>query len=116
MLEAFLIIIIALSIMAILFFAFMTKNKLAALVAFTILAAVAVSMFLNGLVGLIIDIDFLSFLVSFFRFLNDIVVFVELGVILFLLFMSKYKSKIMLLKVAIIVYVVLTLLVEMGVL
>ncbi len=115
MINALILIFIAASILAILFFAYMTKTKLASYVAYTILAAIALSMALSGMIGLINDIDFLSFLVSFLEFLKDIIVFVELGIILFLLLMSKHKkTKIMLLKVAIIAYVVLTLVVEFN--
>ena len=116
MLNALILIIIAASIGIILFFAYTTKMKLAKYVAFTILASIAISMALNGFIGLINDVDVLSFLVSIFRFLADIVVLVEIGIILFLLFISKHKTKIMLLKVSIIVYVVLTLLVEFNIL
>jgi len=115
MIESLVLIVIAASILVILFFAYMTKIKLASYIAYTILAAVAVSMALTGLIGLINDIDFLSFLVSFLRLLNDIVTFVELGIIVFLLFLSKHKTKIMLLKVAVIVYVVLSLLVALNI-
>lgn len=115
MIDSLLQIVIAASIFVVLFFAFMTKSKLARYVAFTILAAVAASMALNGLAGLISDVDFLSFLESFIRLLSDIIVYIELGIIVFLLFMSKFKTKIMVLKVAIIVYGVLTLLLALGV-
>ncbi|MFH5882602.1 hypothetical protein [Liberiplasma polymorphum] len=114
MINALILIILAASIMVVLFFAYTTKNKLASYVAYTMLAAIAISMAINGLIGLIIDIDFLSFLVSLFRLLNDIILFIELGVILYLLFISKHKTKIMLLKVAIIVYVVLKLVIEFN--
>lgn len=114
MMDSLLQIFVAVAIGFILFFAYMTKNKLASYVSYTILAAYALSMAFNGMMGMINSIDFLSFLESFIRFLNDLVVFVEIGVILFLLFLSKYKSKIMILKVAIIVYVVLVLLLEFN--
>ncbi|TVP93780.1 MAG: hypothetical protein EA374_08490 [Acholeplasmatales bacterium] len=114
MINALVLIVIAASILAILFFAFMTKSKLASYVAYTILASVAVTMALNGFAGLIRDVDFLSFLVDLFRFLASIVVIAELALILFLLLMSKHKTKVLLLKIAIVVYVVLTLLVELG--
>lgn len=115
MIESLILIIIAVSIIGILFFAFMTKTKVASYIAYTILAAVAVSMALTGMIGLINDIDFLAFLVSFFRFLKDIVVFIELGIIVFLLLISKHKTKITLLKVAVIVYAVLTLLLALNI-
>ncbi len=115
MIDSLLQIVIAASIFMILFFAFMTKSKIAKFVVYTILAAVAASMALNGLAGLISDVDFLSFLENFIRLLSDIVVYVELGVIIFLLLVSKFKTKILFLKVAIIVYVVLTLLLALGI-
>lgn len=93
----------------------MTKNKLARVVSYTILASIAISMALNGMAGIIADVDFLSFLVRFFQFVSDIIVYVELGLIVFLLFFSKHKSKIMLLKVAIIVYVIFTLVIELNI-
>lgn len=115
MINALMLFIIGAAILIILFFAYTTKNKLASYVSYTILAAVAISMSLNGLAGLIADIDFLSFLESFLRLLSDIVVFIELVVILLLLFISKFKSKVMLLKVTIIVYVVLKLIIEFNI-
>lgn len=116
MLESLILIIIAASILTILFFAFMTKNKLASNVSYVILAAIAVSMALRGLVGLIIDVDFLSFLVSILRFLNDLVIFFEIGLIVYFLFFTGHKNKVMLVKVAIIVYAVLSLLIEFNIL
>ncbi|MFW6319766.1 MAG: hypothetical protein ACOC1L_06230 [Bacillota bacterium] len=115
MVNALLLIIMAASIFIILFFAYTTKNKLASYVAYIILAAVALGMAFNGMIELINGVDFLSFLVSFLRLLNDIIVFVEIGLILFLLFMSKFKTKIMVLKVVIIIYVVARLLLEFNV-
>lgn len=107
---------IAVAIIFILIFAFLSKNKLATVVSFTILASYAISMALGGMAGLIADVNFLSFLESFIRLLNDIVVYIEIGIIVFLLFFSKYKNKSMLLKVVIIVYVVLTLLLALNIL
>ncbi|MFO7969479.1 MAG: hypothetical protein R6U15_05140 [Candidatus Izemoplasmatales bacterium] len=115
MINSLLTIFIAITIIIILIFAYLKKSKLASLVAFTILGAYAISMAINGFVSLIADVDFLSFLETFFRFINDIIVFIEAGVIIFLLFFTKHKTKVMLLKVAIIVYVVLRLLVELNV-
>ncbi len=113
--DSLLQIFAAVAIGFILFFAYMTKNKLASYVAYTILASYALSMAFGGMIGMINTIDFLSFLESFIRFLNDLVVFVEIGVILFLLFLSKFKTKIMILKVAIIAYVVIVLFLEFNV-
>lgn len=115
MIHALILMLTATSIIGILYFAYMTNSKLASYVAYTILAAIALTMALSGLIGLIIDVEFLAFLVRFFRFLSDIILFIELAVILFLLLMSKHKTKVLLLKVAIIAYVVLTLLVEFNV-
>lgn len=109
-------IIIAASILLIVFFAFMKKDMLPKLLSYTILASIALSMAFSGLAGLIADIDFLNFLESIFRTLADIVVFLEISVIIFLLFFSKFKTKFMLLKVVTIIYVVLTLLLALGVL
>jgi hypothetical protein len=53
---------------------------------------------------------------SIFRTLADLVVYIELGFIIFLLFFSKHKTKISILKIAIIVYVVIKLLLAFGVL
>jgi hypothetical protein len=79
------------------------------------LTSVAISIAFNGMIGLIINIDFLAFLVNIYRFLNDLVVFVELGFIVFLLFMSTHKTNQKLLKIAIIVYVVLKLLIALNI-
>ncbi len=113
MLETLARIFIAASIIIILLFAYMKKDKLARHVAFIILAAIAITMGLNGLANLISDIDFLTFLVNIIRFLADIVFIASLALIVFLLFM-KFKTKIMALKIAIIVYVVLSLLIEFN--
>lgn len=107
-------IVIAGSIAFILFFAFTTKSKLARYVVYTILAAYALGMALSGMIGVIDGVDFLAFLVSFLEFLRSLIVFVELGIIIFLLFLSKFKTKVMILKVAIIVYVVFTLVLEFN--
>lgn len=115
MINSLFLLIIAASIIIVLIFAYTSKNKLASYVAYIILASMAISMAFNGLSGIIADIDFLSFLESFFRFLNDIIVFIEIGLILFLLFFTKHKSNIILLKVAIITYVILTLVIELNI-
>ncbi len=116
MIESLVLILIAAAILVILFFAYTTKNKLASYVAYIILAAIALSMALNGLVGLISGVDFLSFLVDILNMINSIIIFVELGLIIYLVFISKLKNKNTILKVTIIVYVVLSLLVEFNVL
>jgi len=108
-------IIVAASILIIVFIAFVKKDTLPKLVSYTILASIALSMAFSGFAGLIANVDFLNFLESIFRFLADIVVFLEIGIIVFLLFFSKFKTKVILLKVVIIIYVVLTLLLEFGV-
>jgi hypothetical protein len=116
MINSLIQLFIAVAIIIVLIFAFMSKNKLAAVVSYTILASYALSMAFGGMAELIADINFLSFLESFLKLLNDIVVFVELGIIVFILFFSKYKNKSMLLKIVIIVYVVLTLLLALNIL
>ena len=108
-------IIIGLCILFIVFFAYMKKDTLPKLVSYIILASIALTMTFAGFAGLISDVDFLNFLESIFRTLADLVVFVEIVVILFLLFFSKNKTKIMILKVAIIIYVILTALLAFGV-
>lgn len=108
-------IIIAITILLILFFAYTTKGMLPKLVSFVILTSIALSMVFSGLAGLISGIDFLNFLESLFRTIADIIVYVEVGFIIFLLFFSKVKTKRMPLKVAIIIYVVLTLLLAFGI-
>jgi len=108
-------IIIGLSILLILFFAYTKKDKLPKYVAYTILGSIALSMVFRGFAGLISDVEFLNFLESIFRTFADLVVFVEILVILFLLFLSKHTTKIMLLKTGIIVYVVLTVLMQLGI-
>ncbi|MFP4478030.1 MAG: hypothetical protein ACOC2U_01885 [bacterium] len=115
MFESLVRLFIGVAIIIILIFAFMSKNKLASVVSYTILASYALTMALGGMAGLIADVSFLNFLESFIRFLSDIVVFVELGIIIFLLFFSKYKSKDMVLKVVIIVYVLLTFLMAINI-
>ena len=109
-------IIIGVSILFIVFFAFTTKDALSKLVTFVILASIGLTMVLSGLAGLISGVDFLNFLESIFRTLADLVVFVEIVLIIFLLFFSKNKTKIMLLKIVIILYVVLTAVMAFGLL
>jgi len=106
---------IALSILVILFFAYNKKDTLPKLVSFIILASIALSMALTGFAGLISDVNFLDFLETIFRALAGLVVYVEIGLIIFLLFFSKYKTKVMLLKLAIIIYSVLTILLAFNV-
>ena len=113
MLETLARIIIAASIMIILFFAYMKKDKLSRHVAYVILAAMALSMGLSGLANLFGEIEMLSFLSDFFSLLSGVVILVEMGLIIFLLVM-RFSTKIMLLKVSIIVYVVLSLLIEFN--
>jgi hypothetical protein len=108
-------IVIAAAILLIIFFAYMKKDTLPKLVTYIILSSIALSMALTGLAGLISGVDFLIFLVSIFRGLADLVVYVEIGLIIFILFFSKYKTKIDLLKIVIIVYLVLKLLLAFGV-
>lgn len=108
--------ILGVSILFIVFFAFSTKDALSKLVTYTILASIALVMVLSGMAGIISDIEFLNFLESIFRTLADLVVFVEIVFIIFLLFFSKNKTKILLLKVFIIIYVVVKLLLAFGVL
>ncbi len=108
-------IIIALSILVIVVFAYIKKDMLPKLISYVILSSIALSMILSGLAGLISGVDFLNFLESIFRTLADLVIYLEVGIIIFLLFFSKFKTKITLLKVVIIVYVVLTLLLAFGV-
>jgi hypothetical protein len=116
MLNALIVIIIAVSILFILFFAYKKKDKLATTVSFVILTSIAISMAITGMIGIINNIDFLSFLVGIYRFLNDLIVFIELGFILFLMFVIKLKTKHQTLTIAIIVYVVLRLLIELNLL
>ena len=109
-------IIIAVSILFIVFFAYIKKDKLPTLVTYVILSSIALTMALGGLAGLISGVDFLSFLESIFRTLRDLIVFIEIGLIIFLLFFTKHKTKIMALKVVIIVYILFKLLLAFGIL
>ena len=115
MLNELIRIIIAASILLIIFFAYMKKDTLPKLVSYVILASIAITMGLSGFAGLISGVDFLSFLVNIFRTLASLVVYFEIGLIVFLLFFSKFKTKISLLRIAIIIYVVLRLLLAFGV-
>jgi hypothetical protein len=108
-------ILIASAILVIIFFAYMKKDMLPRLVTYTILASIALAMALNGFAGLISDIEFLNFLESIFRTISGLIVYVEIGLILFLLFFSKHQTKVTLLKVVIIIYVVLKLLLAFGI-
>jgi hypothetical protein len=107
-------IIVAVSIFIIVFFAYLEKDRLPKLVSYTILASIAITMALNGLAGLISGVDFLNFLESIFRTMADFVVFLEIGLIIFLMFFSKHKTKITLLKVFIIIYIIFTLILRFG--
>jgi hypothetical protein len=115
MINEILRIVLALSILVIVFFAYMKKDSLPKLVTYTILSSIALSMALSGLAGLIADIEFLNFMENIFRTLSDLVVYVEIGLIIFLLFFTKHKTKIAVLKVIIIVYIVVKLLLVFGV-
>jgi hypothetical protein len=115
MLIEFARIIIAASILVIIFFAYMKKDTLPKLVTYIILTSIALAMALNGFAGLISDIEFLNFLENLFRSISGLIIYVELGLIIFLLFFSKHKTKITVLKVVIIIYVVLKLLLAFGI-
>lgn len=115
MLHALAQVLLGVSIVFIVFIAYTNKNTLARYVAFVILAAVGVNMALSGLVGLIRDVDFLSFLVDLLRLIGSAVYIVEIVIILFLM-LTKFKTKVSALKIAIVVYVVVRLIVEFGLL
>ena len=108
-------IIIALAALTVLFFAYTTKSKLARTVSYIILASVLLTQALGGLANLISDIEFLNFLEQLFRGVNGLIVFIEVGLIIFVTFFYKFGTKNPLLKGAIIVYAVLVVLVEFGV-
>lgn len=112
--ESIIRIIIAVSIIIVLFFAYMKKDKLARNVSYIVLASIMITQALTGFATLIGGIDFLNFLEQIFRGVADVVVFVELGLIIFFTFF-KFATKNRILKVSILVYVVLVLLVEFGV-
>ncbi|MBU1019595.1 MAG: hypothetical protein KJ847_00155 [Firmicutes bacterium] len=99
----------------VLFFAYFKNNNLGKLSAFTMLAAILLVHVLNGFAGLISDVDFLNFLENIFRGVSGLVVYAELVVLVILVFFSKYKSKVALLKWSIVAYVVLVLLLEFHV-
>jgi len=106
---------IASAILVIIFFAYVKKETLPKLVTLIILASIAVSMALNAFAGIISGIDFLNFLENALKTLASLVVYLEIGLIIFVMFFSQHKTKITLLKVAIIGYMVLVLLLALGV-
>lgn len=115
MLVSIVQIIIAALGLLILFYAYFRNNTLGKLAVFIILTAIFLIQFLNGFAGLIADVDFLNFLESIFRGIADLVVYVELAALVFVMFFTKHKSKEVILKYALIGYIVLVLLIEFGV-
>ncbi|MGE4572232.1 MAG: hypothetical protein AB7E09_05745 [Candidatus Izemoplasmatales bacterium] len=108
-------IFIGIFILAIIFFAYAKNNKGLKLVSFVILASLGLTMVLSGMSGLIADIDFLSFFVKILNGVQSIVVYIELGLIAFIVLFSSFKTKNKLILISTIGYVVLTLLLDFGV-
>jgi len=107
-------IIIAISAIIILFFAFTANSKLGKMISFIILASILISGFFTGFADLISGVDFLNFLESIFRGLADIIVYIELALIVFVTFF-KFASSNILIKGSAVVYVVFVLLMQFGV-
>ncbi len=108
--------IVAVLVLVILYFAYFRNNTLGKLSAFVILAAIVLVQVLNGLAGIIADVDFLNFLENLLKGISGIVIFAELVLLIILAFFGKHKSKEDLLKWSIVGYVVLVLLIEFNVL
>jgi len=102
-------IFIVIASLIILYFAYFMKNELAKLIVFVILGAILIGNFLGILAG----IQFLDFLGNIFNILGSVIVFIEVAIIIFLMFF-KFKGKATLvLKVATVVLVVLLVTVEL---
>lgn len=102
-------IVIASSI--ILYFAYFTKNKLATLISFVILAAILLAEFLGILAG----IQFIDFLRDAFNSIKGLIIYVQIGLIIFLSFFKFKETKSSILGITIIVLVVLLLIVELQI-
>jgi len=100
------------AILVIVYFAYVKKDTLPKLVTLIILASIAAAMALSALAGLLSAIDFLE---NALKTLAGLIVYLEIGLLVFVMFFSKHKTKISLLKAAIIVYMVLVLLMALGV-
>jgi hypothetical protein len=95
----------------ILYFAYFTKNELAKLIVFVLLGAILI----GELLGILAGIQFLDFLGDIFNLLKTLVFFVEIAIIIFLMFF-KYKIKNnSILKITIIVLLVLLVIVEANI-
>ena len=108
-------IVIAVLGLIVLFFAYFQNNTLGKLAAFVILAAIFLTQLLNGFAGLVSDVNFLNFLEAIFRGISGLVVYVELALLIILIFFTKHKSKAEILKWSLVGYIILVLLLEFGV-
>lgn len=95
----------------ILYFAYFLKSELAKLIVFILLGAILVSDFLGILAG----IDLLDFLRDAFNLLKTFVIFIELALIVFLVFFKMKTKSSSVLKITAVVLLVLLLLVEFNI-
>lgn len=102
---------IVVSSLIILFFAYFKKSELAKLIVFVLLGTILVSRFW-GILG---QIDFLNFLDNAFHALDSVIIFIEIGLIVFLVFFKMKEKHTSALKIAAIVLVVLLLLVALNI-
>ncbi|MFW5894373.1 MAG: hypothetical protein ACOCU0_00440 [Bacillota bacterium] len=115
MLQDLLQLLIALSMLLIVYFAYMKKGKLPVYAALVILASIALSESLSGLASLLGQVDFLDFIVRALNSIEGLVVYAELIALVYLLFFSKFKAKDDAFKITLIVYIVLTLIMALGI-
>lgn len=115
MLQDILQLLIALSMLLIVYFAYFKKGKLPVYAALVILASIALSESLSALASVLGQVNFLDFMVRALNSLEGLVVYAELVALVYLLFFSKLKAKNGIFKVTLIVYIVLTLIMALGV-
>jgi hypothetical protein len=102
---------IVISSLIILYYAYFKKSVLAKLIVFVLLGAILVSNFL-GLLG---QVDFLDFLDNAFNVLKSFIIFIEIGLNIFLVFFKMKEKHTSVLKITTIVLIVLLLLVEFNI-
>ena len=113
--EGIINLFIALSALLIVFYAYRNNAKGPLYISLAIVTSMLLRLALSSFATVIADISFLDFLRQIALGFSGLVVYVELAIIVFIAFLSGYKFKKDLLKIAAAVYVVLTLLVEFNV-
>lgn len=107
--------IIASTMLLIVYFAYTKRGKLPVHAALVILGSMALSATLSGFASFLGHVDFLDFLVRALRSLEGVVVYAEVIILVYLLFLSKYKTRNTTVKATLIVYIVLTLVLALGI-